>query len=62
MVFMGFPMFLIVVFVALVVILLIVTAQQHRRHSSATELRLCASCGASHPPFAEFCRRCGKKL
>jgi len=62
MLFFGFPVFLIVMFVFLVVILLIVTAQQHRRHSSATELRLCSSCGASHPPFAEFCRRCGKKL
>jgi predicted amidophosphoribosyltransferase len=24
--------------------------------------RVCRNCGASHPPFAQFCRRCGRKL
>ena len=26
------------------------------------EGRLCRGCGASHPGFARFCRRCGKQL
>ena len=49
--------------VALVVtVLLIITAAQHRRHAGATERRLCRSCGLPHPPFARFCRRCGRAL
>lgn len=24
--------------------------------------RTCRDCGALHPPFAKFCRRCGRKL
>jgi hypothetical protein len=24
--------------------------------------RLCRSCGAGHPAFAQYCRRCGAKL
>jgi len=23
---------------------------------------VCPTCGATHPPTARFCRRCGKKL
>lgn len=51
-----------VVAAVLVVVLLILTAAQHRRHASATEQRLCRSCGLPHPPFARFCRRCGRAL
>jgi len=47
---------------AIVLVLLWTTAKQHRRHSEQTDQRLCRSCGAAHPPFAEYCRRCGKKL
>ena len=60
--FMGSPILLVFILIVIAIVLLIATAAQHRRHSSATELRLCSSCGASHPPFAEFCRRCGRKL
>ena len=54
----GLPAFLIIV--AVVVILLVMTAQQGGR--SAREPRLCRTCGTTHPPFAQYCRRCGKKL
>jgi ribosomal protein L40E len=57
-----FPPFLFILIVAVMVFLLIATASQHRRHSSQTDLRLCRGCGASHPAFAQFCRRCGRKL
>ena len=46
----------------LVVALLILTALQHRRHAGATEQRMCRSCALPHPPFARFCRRCGRGL
>jgi predicted amidophosphoribosyltransferase len=54
----------VVVATAVVVMLLLLwtTAWQHRRHASQTEPRLCPSCGTSHPPFARFCRQCGRQL
>ncbi len=60
--FFGFPGFLFVLVIAVVLVLLIATASQHRRHSSQTDVRLCRGCGAGHPAFAQFCRRCGRKL
>jgi ribosomal protein L40E len=52
-----------IIFVAAVLLfLLIATASQHRRYSSQTQQKLCRGCGASHPGFAVFCRRCGRKL
>jgi hypothetical protein len=54
---------LLVIFVAGVLLLLLVaTAAQHRRYSSQTQTKLCPGCGQSHPGFAQFCRRCGRKL
>jgi hypothetical protein len=47
---------------AVLVVLLIVTAARHRRHAGATEQRLCRACAQPHPPFARFCRRCGRAL
>ena len=50
-------------FVVLVVtVLLVVTASQHRRHASETNPRVCRGCGTPHPPFARFCRRCGRAI
>ena len=60
--FFGFPGFFIFLVVAVVLFLLIATASQHRRHTSQTDVRLCRGCGAGHPAFAQFCRRCGRKL
>jgi ribosomal protein L40E len=58
----GFPWFVFIIILAVIVFLLITTASQHRRHSSQTDVRLCRGCGAGHPAFAQFCRRCGRKL
>jgi ribosomal protein L40E len=55
------PLFIMIVIFA-VVFVLVTTAQQHRRHSWRTQQRLCRACGTSHPPFARFCRRCGREL
>jgi ribosomal protein L40E len=54
-------MFILIVAVVLL-FLLIKTASMHRRYTSDTDRRLCRGCGASHPAFAAFCRRCGKRL
>ena len=44
--------------VALVVMVLIVSPSKKRGDVK----RICGGCGAAHPPFARFCRRCGKEL
>ena len=53
----------IALFLGVVLIVLVVrTASMHRRHSLETDQRLCRGCGTSHPRFAHFCRRCGRRL
>ena len=53
----GFLVILVVVIVALVLIF-----SSGRRGGSSFIGRTCRDCGAAHPPFARFCRRCGKRL
>jgi ribosomal protein L40E len=55
------PLFVLVV-IAAVIFVLVTTASQHRRNAWRNAQRLCRTCGANHPPFARFCRRCGKEL
>jgi ribosomal protein L40E len=57
----SFGMFIVIAGFVLL-ILLMRTATMSRRHTMQTDQRLCRGCGTSHPPFAEFCRRCGRKL
>jgi ribosomal protein L40E len=57
----GFPLFLFVV-AAMLLVMLIWTASMHRQHSQDTDQRLCRGCGSSHPTYAQFCRRCGRRL
>ena len=52
--------FVIVALVAAVVLVLIF-APSPRRWSNELG-RTCRGCGATHPAFARFCRRCGKQL
>jgi ribosomal protein L40E len=54
------PLFLFIILI--IVLLMVVTASQNRRHGSFTDLRLCRSCGTAHPTFAQFCRKCGRRL
>ena len=48
--------------VGVVAAALLLTAAHNRRQTARTEPRTCQSCMQSHPPFAQFCTRCGKKL
>ena len=57
---MGFETF--VILVAVVIFLLVVSMASSRRDGARTDFRLCQSCGAGHPPFAQYCRRCGQRL
>jgi hypothetical protein len=58
---MEFDMFVIIATV--VVIVLIFSISQGRRNPGwPGQQRVCGSCGAAHPPFAQFCRRCGQRL
>ncbi len=59
----GSPIFMFILFAAVVLLILLMkTASMNRRHTSSTDQRLCRGCGASHPAFAAFCRRCGRRL
>jgi hypothetical protein len=55
---MSVNLFIILVFAAFVMVLIF--APGWRR--SAEMRRTCRDCGAGHPAFARFCRRCGKRL
>jgi hypothetical protein len=51
-----------IVIVTVVVILVIIGFSQGRRSLSRMQGRVCPGCGMTHPPFAQFCRRCGQRL
>jgi ribosomal protein L40E len=57
---MEFETFVIIVAAALILVFMSIAS--NRRNASRLEQRLCQSCGAAHPPFAQYCRRCGQKL
>jgi hypothetical protein len=52
--------FIIIVVIVVVALLLIFKSGGGRRAMHVT--RTCRDCGASHPGFAKFCRRCGKRM
>ena len=53
----------VVVFVSVILIIMLIrTATVHRQHTLDTDQRLCRGCGARHPTYAVFCRRCGRRL
>ena len=52
--------FIIIVVIVVVALLLIFKSGGGQRAMQMT--RTCRDCGASHPGFAKFCRRCGKRL
>lgn len=53
------PKFLIMVLVVALVVVLILAPS---RRGAMYARRVCRDCGAGHPSFARFCRRCGKRL
>jgi len=57
---MEFETFVVIVAVALIFV--IATVSSNRRAASRAAQRTCPACGAPHPGFARFCRRCGQKF
>ena len=60
--FLPFDIPLPMILMAIVVAVVIKTAKTNRGYMRETQQRLCRGCGVSHPGFADFCRRCGRKL
>jgi predicted amidophosphoribosyltransferase len=50
------------IFLAIVIIVANVIVRLIGRRGGGAKHRICVHCGASHPLFARFCRRCGKPL
>jgi len=55
-------MFLELIVIAVVAYLIIALIRQKKTPPWPTDQKICAACGAAHPPFAKFCRVCGKPL
>jgi hypothetical protein len=58
---MEFETFVIIVAVVLIFVMVTIVGS-NRRNAARLGQRVCQSCGAAHPPFAQYCRRCGQKL
>lgn len=58
---MEFETFVIIVAVTLIFVFVTI-ASGRRQGAGRLGQRLCGACGAAHPPFARFCRRCGQRL
>ena len=59
---MNEPKFLIVFAIILLFVMIRAGGARQRRELSQAQDKVCGACGSGHPPFAQFCRTCGKKL
>ena len=50
-----------IIFILAVLLFLLVTSRSSDQ-SVRKDPRACIGCGATHPPHANFCRRCGHRL
>jgi ribosomal protein L40E len=55
-----FPVWIVVI--AIVLLIMLMRASSSNRRNALGDQRLCRGCGTSHPRFAVFCRRCGRRL
>jgi hypothetical protein len=53
------PLF--IMLVVIVIMFVIIGAASGKRLGPGGQ-RVCRACGAGHPRFARFCRRCGRQL
>ena len=56
------PKFLIVAVVIVLLIMILGSNSRQKRELSRATDKVCNACGSGHPMFAQFCRKCGKKL
>jgi hypothetical protein len=52
----------VIVVIAIVLLIMLMRAASSQRRNALSDQRLCRGCGTSHPRFAVFCRRCGRRL
>lgn len=50
------------VFVVVLVVVFLIAVLSGRGHARSAGHRVCRGCGADHPRYARFCRRCGMRL
>ena len=50
-----------IIFILAVILFLLVTSRSNDQPEHKHP-RACLDCGATHPPHANFCRRCGQRL
>jgi predicted nucleic acid-binding Zn ribbon protein len=50
------------VFIIVLVVVFLVAVLSGKGTARLGPRRMCKSCGAIHPDYAKFCRRCGEKL
>jgi ribosomal protein L40E len=43
-------------------IMILGSSSRQKRELSRAQDKVCGACGSGHPTFAQFCRKCGKKL
>ena len=56
------PKFLVAAAVVVLLVMILISSPRHKRELTRAEDKVCGACGTGHPPFAQFCRKCGKKL
>ena len=54
--------FFVIVVVVFFVVVSVLKGSRRPPDGSEGMAIVCRSCGAAHPEYAKFCRRCGKKL
>lgn len=59
---MDHPQFLLGAAIIVLFVLVLASGSRQKRELSEAQDKVCAACGSAHPPFAQFCRKCGKKL
>ena len=55
------PLFILLVLAVVVFIIVSAKMSGHCRPNRGA-MHICRACGASHPGFARFCRKCGRQL
>lgn len=56
------PKFLVVAAGVVLLVMILSAGSRQKRELSRAEDKVCGACGSGHPPFAQFCRKCGRKL
>jgi len=56
------PQLLVAAAVVVLLVMILIGSPRQKRELTRAEDKVCGGCGMGHPSFAQFCRKCGKKL